>query len=220
MTPLETLTRIRDRLDAGVAPVAVIEEMLPQTREGAVTWAGRLPGWAEYHFPDHVTATARLISRRAMKEHGLALSEDGRVVERPHEGRRNAPSAARAFLLMDGQVRAEYAPGYFRDKDHFQFKSPHDPAQPMPLSQTGWWSHFANRDAVEACGGPEGYGKLYAEAKASGREEEFEAAFEGRPEEKRKAAKKGRQMANVVTERADTEVNESLPNDPPPGRLF
>jgi hypothetical protein len=56
-------------------------------------------------------------------------------------------------------VSVAYSPGYFAadGTDHFAFESPHDPPRPHALSASGFWSHFAWHDAVEASGGPRAY---------------------------------------------------------------
>jgi hypothetical protein len=232
--PIDVLRLIELRLARSTAPAALIEEMLPHTHDEAVTWARRLPIWEEYRgcCPARVIALARLISRRAMQEHDLILTEDGRVTERPREAtRRPTPQPALVFALCGGEaeIRVEYTPAYFAGRDHFQFRSPHEPVQPIPLSETGWYSHFAHRDAVEACGGPEAYAALFAEARRDGREDEFVAAFEGAsPQVKclRRARKErpGRPEqppapgghAGGVTERGAQGDDEEAP----PGRLF
>src|SRR5262249_55159837 len=51
--------------------------------------------------------------------------------------------------------------------------------KPHALSETGWLSHFASHDAVQALGGPEAYAAAYAEAVLAERDHEFEAVFNG-----------------------------------------
>jgi hypothetical protein len=217
-----TLHVIRDRLDAGTTPTDLIEEMLPRTTDEAVTWARRLTGWEDHSFPKRVVALARIISRRAMQEHGLRITEDGRVtplsVPSPPD-----PTPTRIFsLTIAGEdVRVEYTRDYFPRiaTDHFQFRSPHDPVRPIPMSGTGWWSQMVHHDIVEACGGPKLYAELLAQAEVEGRTNDLEAAFVGlRPAEKREAKKKpvvGKHTGEVVAERVETPVQVK-----PPGALF
>jgi hypothetical protein len=40
---------------------------------------------------------------------------------------------------------------------HFEFRSPHKPARRIPVSETGYKSHFATMDDVKAAGGPRGF---------------------------------------------------------------
>jgi hypothetical protein len=44
ITPDETLERIQERLSQGATPAAVIEELLPRTRDEALSWCRRLAG--------------------------------------------------------------------------------------------------------------------------------------------------------------------------------
>src|SRR5581483_8945296 len=77
----EVLRHIEKRLSQGVAPAVIIKEMLPRTRDRALSWGRRLAVWDEYcpEYPAQVVALARIISQRAMREHGLTLRKDGRV---------------------------------------------------------------------------------------------------------------------------------------------
>jgi hypothetical protein len=83
------------------------------------------------------------------------------------------------------EVRVEYAPHYLpnSDQDLFTFISPHESLRPHPLSETGFWSHFTFRDAVEACGGPESYASLLTESMLQG-DRSFDALFHGATSEK------------------------------------
>ncbi|MBA4067187.1 MAG: hypothetical protein C0501_26475 [Isosphaera sp.] len=216
-SPTDVLAAIQARLDS--PPADLVADFLPRTREEAVGWARRLAAWDEYRdrFPGRAVALARLVSRRAMREHGLEVTADGRVADRSPT-RAREPEASLTFPLLGGEVRAEYTPGYFRGQDHFQFRSPHDPVRPMPLSEGGWWSHFADADAVEACGGPEAYAGLYADAELQGRAREFEAAFQGALPESGRPRRAARRPRPGGSGGAAGET----PNDsgPPPGRLF
>jgi len=182
----DTLGRIQERLSQGATPAAIIEEMMPHTREEAFTWSCRLPGWDEYQnrFPAQAVALARLVSRRAMKEYRLMIREDGRVVERPAErkGWKTPPPDIVFPLVVGGEeVQIRYTTGYFPNSaiDRLYFVSPHDPPKAHPLSDTGYHSCFVPHDAVEACGGPRAYASLLADAILRGEEQEFIEAFEG-----------------------------------------
>ena len=98
--------------------------------------------WEEYHrqYPAQAIALARLVSLRSMREHRLILREDGRVVERPAEGKpRRTPKPAVTFPLTVGgeEVRVEYVEQYFPNSGAgmLYFRSPHEPARPHPLSE-------------------------------------------------------------------------------------
>lgn len=226
----QTLRLIQERLDQGADPAAIIEEMLPQTRDGALSWGRRLALWDDYHreYPAQVVALARIISQRAMREHGLALRKDGRLVERPAEGKGwKTPRPAAVFPLSVGgeEVRVEYTPGYFPNDDTalLYIISPHDPPQAHPLSDTGYFSRFVPHDAVEACGGPQSYATLLADAVLRGQEQPFIEAFEGplpvtdfrrRRKAHRPPAESGRHAERVIAE-------EEKPQRPPSqGMLF
>jgi hypothetical protein len=178
MTPFATLDQIETRL-ADTTPIDLIDQLMPALQRDAVTWARRLPHWDEYRrtHTDQAVSIARVVSRRAMREFGLALSEDGRVVDRYAK----APSPARelTFLLaIDGQkVQVTYTTSYFptMDRDSFEFD-----ARCNPLSESGHWHQFVDHDAVEAAGGPKEFAARYAEAKVAGREESFVEQFTGR----------------------------------------
>src|SRR5262249_38124231 len=61
------------------------------------------------------------------------------------------------------------------------------------LSETGHWSALTPNDAIMACGGPEAYAALLAEAQLRGEGKAFEAGFEGQwPQEKPRRRKQAR----------------------------
>jgi hypothetical protein len=201
----ETLERIQARLGQGAGPAIVIEELMPRTRDVAISWGRRLAGWDEYRhaFPDQVIALARLISLRAMRAFGLTLREDGRVVDRPREGkhwRTPEPSGTFPLTIRGEEVRVAYTPGYFPNAstDVVAFISPHDPLRPHPLSETDFHSRFVPRDVIEACGGPQAYAALLAEALLCGEAEEFTASLEGSPPGRNRT--RGRQAVQPESE--------------------
>src|SRR5207244_1037333 len=183
LDPHALLTQLKDHLSQGTAPMQVIEEFLPRLRADALAWARRLSLWDEYRgqFPPQVVALARVLSRRAMRQFGLLLDQDGHVVS--EQGQQVARPAACPRLcfplrVRDEEVQVEYAPHFFSnsDQDLFTFLSPHEPPRPHPLSATGCWAHLTSRDAVEACDGPEPYATLLAEAVLRG-ERDVDAVF-------------------------------------------
>jgi hypothetical protein len=193
MTPLETLVVIEHRIK-GQSLSHIIESLLP--RETPVTWARRLSGWEDYSFPAQVIAVARIISQRAMKENGLKLTEDGRVVSRDAKVRMD-PKPERTFQIAvgDEQLTVEYTPDYFPGKDLLSFVS----TKPHCLSETGHLSQFVPRDIVDACGGPEAFAGLYAEAKLQGTDNDLMAVFEGKSlDPKRRKPSRGNHSARVV----------------------
>lgn len=79
------------------------------------------------------------------------------------------------------RVAVEYTRDYFAlsSTDHFQFRSPADPPRPLPISPSGYLSHFAPGEQVDALGGPEAFARRYAEEVLAGRGEGFRDALEG-----------------------------------------
>jgi len=187
-SPQETLLSIQQRLSQAATPAAVVEEMLPRSRDEALLWGRRLSGWEEFRgrYPDQAISLARVISRRAMQQYRLILRQDGCVVESRAEGKGwKTPRPAASFPLKVGgeEVRVEYTTRYFPNDDTalVYIVSPHEPPQAHALSETGHYSRFVPHDVVEACGGPQAYAALLADACLRGREKEFTEAFEGAP---------------------------------------
>ena len=181
----ETLQQIHNRLSQGAAPARILAELLPRTKQSALTWGRSLAAWEEFRlgYPPQAIALARLISQRAMREFHLMLREDGRVVDRPAEGARWKPQPPVSFSLTIGgeEVRVEYTAQYFPNSaiGMVYFRSPHEPAKPHALSDSGHLSRFVSPDTVEACGGPQQYAALLADAILGGKEKEFTEALEG-----------------------------------------
>jgi len=75
----------------------------------------------------------------------------------------------------------EYTAQYFPNSaiGMLYFRCPHEPAKPHALSDSGHLSRFVPPDTVEACGGPQQYAALLADAILGGKEKEFTEAFEG-----------------------------------------
>lgn len=228
-SPEETLGHIRERLGQHTAPAAIIEEMLPQTRDGALSWGRHLAVWDDYQreYPAQVVALARIISQRAMREHGLTLRKDGRVVERPAEGKGwKTPRPAVTFTLTVGgeELRIDYTPEYFPNSGTglLTFLSPHEPPQPHALSETGCLARFVSPDLVTACGGPQAYAAQLAEALLGGREKEFTEALEGKAAEKAQPLRRRANPSAVEPgQHANRLSTEEKPQGPPrQGMLF
>ncbi len=198
MTPADTLQHIQTRL-ASETPINVIDALSPQSHAQAVTWSRRLPLWDEYRgdYTGQVVALARAVSRRAMREFGLVFDAEGRVVQK-EEGRRTEPQTKTwAMQIGEETIEVRYTPHYFQGTDLFSFVGEEVPPKddqpisqvldrhkPHALSESGWWSHYAPHDVVEACGGPKAFAQLYADARLAGQEEELAAALEGKTPEK------------------------------------
>jgi hypothetical protein len=207
---LDTLQRIQERLSNGHALKEVIEDFQPHNSADAAIWCRRLPAWDEYRgqYSPQVVSVARIISLRAMRTHGLMLSEDGRAVKKPSyiatPWLTPEPSLTFCLTIRGEQLRVEYTPDYFPTggQDNFYFVSAQGAPQPHCLSSTGYLSHLAPHDAVAACGGPEAYAALYAEAVLRGDVKEFETLFVGKwPETKTpRRSKTSRQTTSPVAE--------------------
>jgi hypothetical protein len=109
---------VQDRLEQGAAQAQIISELLPQSRDSALSWARRPAAWEEYRptHPAQAIALGRLISLRAMREYGLTLLEDGRIVDQLKAGKPwTTPKPALTFHLdiAGEKVRVEYTPEYF-----------------------------------------------------------------------------------------------------------
>lgn len=63
-------------------------------------------------------------------------------------------------LVIDAQeMVVDYRPYWMSDYGQFEFRSPHDPARRIPVSETGYRSHFAPMVDVEACASPQDYAR-------------------------------------------------------------
>ena len=71
--------------------------------------------------------------------------------------RRNR-KATKFTLVVEGQkMVVSYNAHWTADVGHFEFNSPHRPARRIPVSETGYFSHFAYKDGVKAARGPKAY---------------------------------------------------------------
>jgi hypothetical protein len=50
-----------------------------------------------------------------------------------------------------------YQPNWMTDVGHFEFRSPLEPPRRIPISETGYRSHFASMADVEAASSPQDY---------------------------------------------------------------
>jgi hypothetical protein len=63
-------------------------------------------------------------------------------------------------LVVEAQeMIVEYQPNWMTDVGHFEFRSPHEPPRRIPISETGYRSHFASVEQVEAASGPQDYAR-------------------------------------------------------------
>ena len=65
----------------------------------------------------------------------------------------DTPNEISFTIIVEGQaMHVRYQPDYFASIGyaHFEFSSPHEPRRRIPLSETGYRSHFVLREEVEA----------------------------------------------------------------------
>jgi hypothetical protein len=72
--------------------------------------------------------------------------------------------ARKKFITFTLTVEAQemfvtYHPHWMADTGQFEFRSPHEPARRIPVSETGYRSHFAPMEEVEAAESPEEYAR-------------------------------------------------------------
>jgi hypothetical protein len=53
----------------------------------------------------------------------------------------------------------DYRPNWMTDYGQFEFRSPYKPARRIPISETGYRSHFAPMEDVEASPSPQDYAR-------------------------------------------------------------
>jgi hypothetical protein len=63
-------------------------------------------------------------------------------------------------LVVEAQeMIVDYQPNWMADTGHFEFRSPHKPPRRIPVSETGYRSHFAQMEDVEASSSPQEYAR-------------------------------------------------------------
>jgi hypothetical protein len=81
----------------------------------------------------------------------------------PKAAARRKPKPQKFRISVEGQeMVVEYEPDWMDGMGHFQFRSPHEPARRIPVSETGYRSHFAGMDEIEDAESPQAYARLYA----------------------------------------------------------
>jgi hypothetical protein len=56
-------------------------------------------------------------------------------------------------------VVVHYQPNRFGDMGHFEFRSPHRPPRRIPMSETGYYCHFAAMEDVKAAKSPQDFAR-------------------------------------------------------------
>jgi hypothetical protein len=54
-------------------------------------------------------------------------------------------------------VVVRYQPNWMADMAHFEFRSPYRPRRRIPMSESGYYSHFASMEDVKAAKSPQRY---------------------------------------------------------------
>jgi hypothetical protein len=63
-------------------------------------------------------------------------------------------------IVIDAQeIAVSYRPHRMQDVGHFEFRSPHNPRRPIPISETGYLSHFAAMKDIEAAKSPQDFAR-------------------------------------------------------------
>jgi hypothetical protein len=76
---------------------------------------------------------------------------------------RSKPKQQKFRISVEGQeMLVEYTPSWMGDLGQFEFRSPHKPARRIPVSVTGYRSHFTDMSEIEAAESPQAYARSYA----------------------------------------------------------
>jgi hypothetical protein len=68
-------------------------------------------------------------------------------------------------IVIDAQeIVVDYRANWMTDIGHFEFRSPHNPPRPIPVSETGYRSYFAAVEDVEASASPQDFAREVASA--------------------------------------------------------
>lgn len=80
---------------------------------------------------------------------------------------RKEPKKKRFTLTVEGQeMRVSYTPNWSTGEfayGHFEFESPFDPPRRIPVSETGYLSHFAPMGDIRTADSPLDYARAYVE---------------------------------------------------------
>jgi len=80
---------------------------------------------------------------------------------RKRKTRKKQSKRARKFrVVIDAQeIAVVYKPNWTPDTAHFEFRSPHRPPRRIPISETGYLSHFAEMAEVKSFASPQEYAR-------------------------------------------------------------
>lgn len=73
---------------------------------------------------------------------------------------KKAAKKIRFKLIVEAQeMVVDYRPNWMKDLGHFEFRSPYKPVRRIPVSETGYRSHFADMKEVKAAASPKEYAR-------------------------------------------------------------
>jgi hypothetical protein len=76
---------------------------------------------------------------------------------------RSRPRPQKFKISVEGQeMLVEYEADWMEGMGHFQFRSPHKPERRIPVSETGYRSHFASMEEITDAESPAAYARDYA----------------------------------------------------------
>jgi hypothetical protein len=86
--------------------------------------------------------------------------------------RRPAKKRAITFsrIVEAQEMIVKYKPDWMVDMGQFEFRSPHKPVRRIPVSETGYRSHFARMVDVEASTSPHDYAREFVVAQLRSRQ--------------------------------------------------
>ena len=92
------------------------------------------------------------------------------------------PKKIRFRLTVEAQeMVVDYQPHSLKDVGHFEFRSPHEPPRRIPVSETGYRSHFGDMDEIEAMDSPQEYARMAVLAQLRGQSKAPVEADEEQP---------------------------------------
>jgi hypothetical protein len=89
-----------------------------------------------------------------------------------HRAGRAAAPEKKGILVFSLVIEAQemvvqYEPNWSEGEfacGHFEFRSPHEPPRRIPVSETGYRSHFASMEEIASFENPEAFAKAYVKA--------------------------------------------------------
>lgn len=66
------------------------------------------------------------------------------------------------IVIEAQEMLVTYSPNRFADMGHFEFKSPHEPARRIPVSPTGYLSHFEPMEDIASSSSPKDFAREIA----------------------------------------------------------